>query len=94
MKTKHKPNEFIPTLTNKQFKKYSNYWDIVMQMSWKTPRATKVELIKEDEIEVCAHLEDCDINFIYAKLCFANWCYEMEYDEDEFMSYVEWVNNL
>jgi hypothetical protein len=94
MKNKNQPNQEVPSLTNKQFNKYVNFWDIFMSMSWKTPRATKVDTIVENELEVCAHLDDADINFIYCKICFLKWCIEMEHDEDNVFAFLEWCDTL
>lgn len=94
MKTKNQPNECIPSITNKQFDELSLAWDIVMEMSWKTPRATKVELIEKEDIQVCNCQEDSDVNFIYAKVCFVNYLLGMDWDEDAVWSWIDWVNEL
>lgn len=94
MKTQNEPNEFIPSITNKQFDKLSLVWDIVMEMSWKTPRPTKVELIEEEGIDVCNCQEDWEVNFTYAKVCFVNYTLSMDWNENHIWSFIDYLNEL
>ena len=81
-------------MKKKTKKTFDTMWDIFMTMSWKTPRTAKVEHLELNDIPCSPMDEDWVINFTYAKLCFVDYCYEMDMTDECIDEYLDYINSL